>query len=410
MKNNSQEVIIVGSGFAGLIAAITLKQLDIPFKIFEATESPVNIGGSLTMFPNSMKVLRLIGLADIVIEHGVLMKKIKFQNNFGKHLVYRPQGTKNIYGEPTITIRRSKLQEIILSKMKELGIEIYYNKKLSEISENTDSVTLHFDDSTKVNGSIVIGCDGINSVVRKHVLKKEILPEYSGLLFVGGFVKNKQLIYELDLDYNTQYVSVGPTSWFAYSHIDNPEKKEKHLLWYCYLSQPKRLQKKDLLTIEDKEFLNKVLSFHKSWHHPIQKLVENTYEICKANVSDIVEIEKWYRGRSIVIGDAAHAMNPISGQGAGTAMEDGFLIANLIGIHKYNYESTFEDFVKLRKERTTKIARKARKSSKRTTIHFNKYIVMLRNITFALLTYLTPEKILNKNLLYDVEEELNKIK
>ena len=409
MTNNSNEVLIVGSGFAGLVTAITLRKSDIPLKIFEATESPTSIGGSVTMFPNSMKVLRLIGVADEVVDRGVVIEKVKFQNNFGKHLVYRPQGIKSIYGESTISIRRYKLYEILLNKAKELGIEIFYGKKVVEINENNSYVVLGFEDKSKYTGSILIGCDGINSTVRKHILNQNIMPEYSGLLYVGGFVNKKELIKELNLKSNIQYVSVGPTSWFAYGHIDNTENRSPTLLWFCYLANPKRLSKEELVLLKDKELLNKVLSFHKNWHQPIQKLIENTDELCKANVSDIIEIEKWYKERSIIIGDASHAINPISGQGAGTAMEDGYLLAKLLQKHNNDFKLAFKFIVMLRKKRTTLMGKKARDSSKRTTIPLNKNVVIIRNILFSLVTYFTPEKVLNKFLSYDVEKELEKL-
>lgn len=409
-NNNSQEILIVGSGFAGLISAISLQQSGIPFKLFEATNEPVNIGGSVTMFPNSMKVLRLVGVADNVIKTGVLIETVKFQDDSGKHLVNRPQGLKEIYGEPTINIRRAQLHEILRNRAIELGIDICYGKQVAEIKENNNSVELFFEDQSSYSGKLLIGSDGINSVVRKHILNQTILPKYTGLLYIGGFVRDQKLIQELSLDYKTQYVSVGPTCWFAYSHMDNENAKEPCVHWYSYVSQPERISKKELLSLPDSFYQDKASSVHAGWHQPIQKLIDNTEEIVKANVSDIVEIERWYKGRSIVVGDAAHAMNPVSGQGAGTAMEDGYLLTKLIEQHNEDHTLAFENLVKLRKERTSKIAKKARKSSGYATKQLSKSIIKLRNISFAALTYFTPESRLNKYLSYDVEKELAKTK
>ncbi|MDG1689726.1 MAG: FAD-dependent monooxygenase [Flavobacteriales bacterium] len=410
MNNASNEILIVGSGFAGLIAAITLKISGIPVKIFEAKKTTLNIGGSITMFPNSMKVLRLIGVADEVIINGVKMQIAKFQNNFGRHLVNRSMGKESVFGEPTITLKRSKLNESLIRKAEKLGIDIVYSKKVINVFESDKNITLEFEDKTRYNGKIVIGCDGINSSVRKYVLGKTIVPKYSGLIYFGGFVKNQKLIKNLNLDINTQYISIGPTHFFAYSYVDNPIRGNASVLWYCYLSQPNRLSKNELDKLDDKKVIKRVLSAHKGWHEPVQKLIKNTVEVCKSSISDIIEIDNWHKGKSLVIGDAAHALNPLSGQGAGIAMEDGFLIAKLIEKYNNDYALAFNNLVKLRKKRTTLIARKARKSSKKTTIKLNKYVVIIRNRTFAILTYLTPEKILNKFLFYDVEKELDKIK
>ena len=126
--------------------------------------------------------------------------------------------------------------------------------------------------------------------------------------------------------------------------------------------------------------------------------------------SDIVEIESWSRGRIIVIGDAAHAMSPLLGQGAGTAMEDAYALARLLEKFDGDYNLAFSELEKLRKPRTTLIAKRARKNSKRTIVEFNNFATKLRNKAFSLINYLTPEKYQNKIQLYDIEKELNKIK
>lgn len=410
MTSDSKDVLIIGCGFAGLVAAITLKQAGIPFKLFEANSEAIDTGGSITMFPNSMRVLRSIGVAEQVVEGGVVMEVAKFQDNNGKHMVNRSMGKKDIYGEPTITLRRSKLNNILHQKAQDLGIPISFNKKLVELIENEDEVSVRFEDGTSETGSIVLGCDGINSAVRNFVLSEKVLPNYVGLVYFGGFVDDQALIKRLGFDPHTQYISVGPTHFFAYSFVDNPATTDASLLWYCYLRQDNRMSKKELAHLPDNDVIKRVSSVHQGWHDPVEDLIKNTGEICKASISDIVEIDTWHKGRSVVLGDAAHAMNPLSGQGAGTAIEDGYLLGKLL--HKYDgdHQLAFENFEKLRKSRTSAIGKRARKSSKQTTKKYNSIITSLRNKAYAIVTFLTPEKLLNKHLSYDVDKELEQLK
>ncbi len=411
MKNNSQEVLIVGSGFAGLISAIMLKNANISCKLFEANPEIETSGDRLTIFTNSMKVMRLIGVADEVITKGFILEVLKFQDNHGKLMVNRSMGKKSAYGEPTVTIKRSKLHKIILEKAEKLGVEIIYGKKVIGVSENSTSVNLVFEDGTDYSGSFVIGCDGINSFVRRSVLNKDISPNYLGLVYFGGFVHNQELIKKLKLEEKTVYVSVGPANFFTYSYLKSREGSGNDTIhWNCFLSQPERLRKVELDRLQDKEVTERVLNVFARWNNPIEEIIENTSEVWKTSLSDIVEIESWSRGRIIVIGDAAHAMSPLLGQGAGTAMEDAYALARLLEKFDGDYNLAFSELEKLRKPRTTLIAKRARKNSKRTIVEFNNFATKLRNKAFSLINYLTPEKYQNKIQLYDIEKELNKIK
>ena len=412
MTGNSQEFLVVGSGFAGLIAGITLYNAKIPVRVFEANESRLDVGDRITLFPNAMKVLRLVGVADAVIQSGFVIEVAKIQDNFGNHMVYRSMGTQSIYGEPTVTIRRSKVHEIVYNKAKELGIGISHGKKVVGVKENEDGAQLDFADGTMYSGSAVIGCDGINSFLRGFVLDKDIQPNYAGIMYFGGYVDNQELIKKLGLGAKTHYISIGPTNFFSYSYVDNPEIAEvPTLMWNCYLSQPDRLRKEELDGLQFKEVINRVHLAHKGWHAPVEELILNAKEVSKGSVSDIVQIDNWHKGRVIVVGDAAHAQNPFfGGQGAGTAMEDAYMLAKIIEKFKGNYTQAFPVFEKVRRERTTLIAQRARKGCKQSTIKLNKYLVGIRNRVFSVLTFFSSEKRLNPFLSYDVAEELDKLK
>jgi 2-polyprenyl-6-methoxyphenol hydroxylase-like FAD-dependent oxidoreductase len=412
MKSNLKDILIVGNGFAGLIAGIILKKSNFPVKIFEANPKREDLGDRITLFPNAIKVLRLAGVADQVINEGYVIEIGKIKDNFGKHMINRSMGKKSAYGEPTVTCRRLKVHEILYKKAIDIGVEIYHEKKVIKIHEEENGVKLIFEDGSNYNGSLVIGCDGINSFVRKSILKNDFKPKYSGLMYFGGFVENQEFINKLDLKPKTHYISIGPTNFFSYCYVDNPEKYHNPtLMWNCYLREPNRLSKSELENIKLSQLIEKVYKAHKGWHSPIEELILNSIKISKGNISDVVEIDKWYKDRIIVIGDAAHAMNPFfGGQGAGTAMEDAYILAKLIEKYEGDYKIAFQTLEKLRKPRTTEIASRARKNCEKSTIEYNMTLLKLRNIAFSVLTYFTPEKILNKYISYDVEKELDKLK
>ena len=169
--------------------------------------------------------------------------------------------------------------------------------------------------------------------------------------------------------------------------------------------------REELENLKLPDIINRVSQAHKGWHSPVEELILNSVRVVKGSISDVVEIDNWYKERIIVIGDAAHAMNPFfGGQGVGTAVEDAYILAKLIEKHDGDYKLAFPTLEKLRKARTTKIASRARKNCDRSTIQYSKLLLKLRNKAFSTLTFLTPERKLNEFISFDVEEEINKIK
>lgn len=404
-------LLIVGSGFAGLTSAIFSKKAGLPLRIFEASQGPSNIGGSVTIFPNGMRILRDIGIREKVIEAGAKITAAVFNNENGIHMVDRSMGTEDLYSEPTITIRRAILLQLLIEKAESLGVVIEYGKKLSSVENGLESIRIKFEDNGEAEGQLLIGADGVNSQVRDYIHGKSITPNYSELIYLAGFVTDQSMLSSLKLKKEIQYVTVGPVGFFAYSYIDNVDTvNEPALLWYCYLDQKKRLSRQELNAMTDKEVVEKVAKAHEGWHSPIQDLVKSTSSVCKASVSDIVGLEKWSKGRAIIIGDAAHGMNPISGQGASTAMEDSALLVRLIVEFGEDYNFILEKFEEVRRPRVTKIGAKARNSSKMTMRYFGAFMRWIRNSAFKVLTKLTPESLANWSFIYDVRNDFDKIK
>ena len=404
MKDTSSDILIVGSGFAGLTAAINLKRLNIPFRIFEASPAATNIGGSVTIFPNGMRIFRDLGLREKVIESGVTITKAHFQDHNGRFIVLRSMGQEHIYAEPTITIRRALLNALLLEKAQELGIQVEYGKKFVSLEKHDDQVVVSFQDATKVRGRCLIGADGTHSLVREFVLENKFTPKYSKLVFWGGFVSDQSIVSKLQLDPNTQYVSVGPVGFFGYGYVDNVKKSEPSLLWYCYLRQEDRLSRQELDRYTDQEIIDKVLASHENWHEPVRTLIKNSTSFCRASVSDVLDLPQWSNGRVIIIGDAAHAMNPVSGQGASTAMEDAMILTDLLKDYTGDYQDLFRTFEAARKERVHKIAKKARESSRMTMLKVGPVIGWIRNKTFAIVTKVIPESVANWAFTYDVKK------
>lgn len=400
---------MVGGGLCGLTAAIFLKMANIPFRILEASDSPTNIGGTVTIFPNGMKVLRDCGVKDAVVARGASTRRAVIQDQRGRQFSTLTMGAVETYAEPTITIRRALLHRILIEKTESLGVEIEYGKRLVDISQNHDRVSVEFGDKTRAEGTVLIGADGVHSGVRNHVVPENGGPAYSGLVFFAGFVDDQELISRARLDRTAQYVTVGPIGFFGYSHVDHPTEPRPSVLWNCYLRQDDRIPSADLRTMTDEAIRQRVLAAHQGWHWPILDLIQNSTSFCRTSVFEVIGLDRWSRGRVVIIGDAAHAMNPVAGQGANMALEDAQLIVELLKHPGLPVEQVFKHFEEVRKPRVTRAARRAHRSSKLTMVRVSGLRQWVRNIAYAAMTRVIPDRWTNRKFRYEVVRDKEEI-
>lgn len=411
MESGGQDrrVLLVGGGLCGLTAAIFLKMANIPFRIFEASDRPTDIGGTVTIFPNGMRVLRECGIKEEVVGRGASIRQAIIQDHSGRPFAALTLGAVERYLEPTITIRRCLLHRLLAEKAQSLGVEIEYGKRLVDVSQDSLRIRLEFDDKTRAEGDVLIGADGINSIVRNFVVPESGGPAYSGLVFFAGFVDDQKLISQAQMRRDAQYVTVGPIGFFGYSHVDHPTEARPSVLWNCYLRQDDRIPGADLKALSDQAVRQRVLLAHRGWHSPILELIENSTSLCKASIFEVIGLDRWCRGRAIVIGDAAHAMNPVAGQGANMALEDAQLLVELLKYPQLPVEEVFRRFEEVRKPRVTQAARRAHRSSRRTMIKVNGLAGWLRNRAYAVLTRVVPDWWTNRRFGYEVGRDKGEI-
>ncbi len=404
-----RQVLIIGGGIAGLVTSILLKIAGIPARIFEANPSPSTIGGIVTIFPNGMRVLNECCIKNQIINHGALITRALIQDQSGKRFANQLLGSVELYSEPTINIRRVFLHQLLIEQATNLGIEILYGKRLIDISQSYGRVNVAFQDGTSASGSILIGADGVNSFVRNHVVPDFSGPTHSGLTYFAGFVEDQSLIAGVDLNPNFQYVTVGPVGFFCYSHVDNTANPLPSLLWSCYLAQHDRVPSTELKAMPDEIVRQKVMDAHQGWHRPIVDLVERSASFCKANVFEVIGLERWSRGRVIVIGDAAHAMNPVAGQGANTAIEDSHLLVELLKFRQFPIERVFQEFEIVRKPRVTKMAKRASNSSKLSMIRVGEKAAWFRNNAYGMMSRISSDHSIDWRYSYETRNDIDKI-
>jgi len=243
-----------------------------------------------------------------------------------------------MYGQPACGVKRSVLNLALKLELAEASIELHEGWKLQEIIEKEESVVAIAADGKEVEGSFLIGCDGIKSVTRSLVLAQHDIGEgdasYTGLTQASCYwnTRNKHLLTR---------IQEGGMSLTPASLMSNPSKLDiygPNAHFICYPVSPTTMswaitQKSNTETQETwRNFTPKetvaqrdiLLEQFRNWGSPVPELIAGAEGIIKYGLYDRPQLEprQWYslRGRCVLIGDAAHPTSPHLGQGANQAL------------------------------------------------------------------------------------------
>jgi len=343
------EIAILGAGVAGVATAIALKQRGHAVRVYERRLSQSNLGAGVVLWPNASFVLAELGLLpDIAAVGGRLLTMKRFSDS-GEHI-----GQLNIteldrrMGFPSYSILRRDLQRILLARACEFDIPIYHGKRALDIkSENSSYATVYFDDGDSAQAELVIGADGrMNSCARRYVLGNNI-PVFQGVVsWVGTMEARSDLMKEIAaLDY-----------WGVGKRFGIVAVNQSTLYWAGSIaaSAPSTARNANPKTDITAHFFN--------WPAIIRYVIEQSehHRICKVDLYDHDAVEIWHRERVLMIGDAAHASLPTSGQGASQALEDAWHLAQCLVSDDIDLDASLVTFTERRKTKThlmTKIAR-----------------------------------------------------
>ena len=189
---SSPKVLVIGCGIAGPVVACLLKQKGYEPIIFERSEAPGDVGASLMISPNGLKVLNLIGpLPDKLLQNGPAVLELCDYKASGEVLGHSdiPTEFAERYGQPAVGVKRTLITSWLREVAIENGIEVREGWKLEEIQETDDSVTAVFEGGKSESGCFLVGCDGLKAATRRLLLARGGIedgePSFTGLTQVG---------------------------------------------------------------------------------------------------------------------------------------------------------------------------------------------------------------------------------
>ncbi|MEQ7011298.1 FAD-dependent monooxygenase [Actinopolymorpha sp. B17G11] len=348
-----RKAIIIGAGITGPVTAMALRQAGLDATIYEAYDrSADGVGAFLTVAVNGLAALRLIAV-DARDFGGFDTPVLAMQNSAG-----RPLGTFAI-GRPdnglvSQSIRRSDLYIGLRDEAVRRGIAIEYGKKLLDATTGADGrVVATFADGTRAKGDLLIGGDGLNSRTRALLNPDGRPPRYTGLLNTGGFAHG--------IDVATQpgvfTMTFGRRAFFAYV------KRGPGDVWW-FANVPRAAEaSRDALAELASRWRTELQRLFADDHTPALQLIAHTDDILTPwNTCDLPTVARWHSASIVLLGDAAHAISPTSGQGASLAIEDGVVLAKCLR-DQPDTGAALAAFEALRRRRVEKLITRAKRTS-----------------------------------------------
>lgn len=389
---------IIGGGIAGMTCSVVLSKLGIESEIFEKKSRSELIGGSLTLYPNSIRILKYLDLFDEIKNQGWIINQATILNSNLEYLGVRELGNELRYGEPTVGIKRQSLIDILYYKTQNINIKYNFNE---------DIIKYDFNDKFSVIS------DGSSSLNRRRIDNLHTR-KFCKIIYFGGYIYcNEDYINSIQSllrinNFNQSVIVNGP-SFIGFSVIRH--NKSRAIYWYTHVKSEKPLTHNELAIMRNTSDISMVLNANINLPYQIIELLKKTNEIVTSNIYETYFDKLCYSDRYIIIGDAAHSINPLSGQGAGMAIEDAYIFGNFIAVNWDkikscdNIKDSLKIIYKKRSIRVNKVQIKSNISSKISALKLPKFLYYIRDKFISIQLLIFPNKY--QNSIFYKDKDIN---
>jgi 2-polyprenyl-6-methoxyphenol hydroxylase-like FAD-dependent oxidoreductase len=326
------QLAIIGGGIGGLTAALALRQCGFEPEVFEQAPALLDVGSAIALWPNAMRVLDRLQLADKILERAGVLEEVRWLDQHGRLI----NGVR-IYGArrfPSVALHRADLQHILLQALPETSIHLGHTLVSYELRDC--HVITKFTNGNSIESDFLIAADGVHSRVRAEFIKdgdpiergytiwRGISPAILSAIPPGTALE----LYGRGKRFGIGPIGLGRTGWWA--TVNNNHADDLSELFA-------------------------------GWYRPVLELIETTppSSILKTGAFDRLPVRNWGDRRMTMLGDAIHPTTPNLGQGGCLAMEDAVVLARCF--EKYGAsEQALRGYERCRYKRTTMISRYSR--------------------------------------------------
>jgi 2-polyprenyl-6-methoxyphenol hydroxylase-like FAD-dependent oxidoreductase len=340
--------VIVGAGIGGLAAAIALHRAGWLVRVLERAASPRELGFALLLAPNAVHALRQIGVADAVIAGGHVATDGEMRRTDGTVLRrFELHRLRDLLPEPTVTVLRPVLHGALLDALPAGALLL--TSEVTGLTQSADGVDVTIAGAGSVRADLVVGADGVGSVIRGLLHPNEPAPRSSGLFGLRGVAQG--VVTHMGSSSGAQYFGRGVEAGLGRAAKDTV---------YWYISLPREIA--TAAQMNPQRVLERLVP---KFDPRFRAIVTATRpdDMRLDELFDRAPLAEWGRGRVTLLGDAAHPMLPHAGQGAAQALEDAVALGRAF-MTGGDVEHARREYERVRIARTTEVVNLARRNAR----------------------------------------------
>jgi salicylate hydroxylase len=305
-------IAIIGGGIGGLAAAASLLRAGFDVQVYEQAQALSEVGAGINIGPNASRILNRFGIAAQLARNGVRPQTFDQRRwDDGRYLLRSPLGeaVETTFNAPYYTLHRGDLHRAIAAAVP--VDRVHLGHRFTHLVDHGDRVEAHFENGASISADVLIGADGIHSVVRLALFGAE-KPRFTGCVAYRGLVPANRLAH-LDLEATTQ-IWMGPDRHFVHYYVS-----ARKLVNFVAVTEEDSWQRESWV---DRGEVADALAAFAGWHDQVLSIIGAADETYKWALFDRTPLPRWSAGRVTLLGDSCHPMLPFMGQGAAQAIED----------------------------------------------------------------------------------------
>ena len=325
-------VLIAGGGVGGLALALMLHQRGIGCTVLEAAPEVKPLGVGINTLPHAIRELAALDLLPALDGVGIRTRELRYLNRFGQEIWKEPRGIWAGHEVPQFSIHRGHLHQVLwqAAEARLPTGALLRHARLLGFTQDEAGVTVHLADGRSLRGDVLIGADGIHSVIRTSLHPDDGGIRWNGIqmwrgavewpafeggdtMIVAGDMKEKLVLYPIAPGASP---ATRLTNWVVCAQIGDASKPPPRREDWSRAGQ-----------------LDEVLAHVARFRIPfldVAALVRATSEFWEYPMCDRDPLPFWTQGRVTLLGDAAHPMYPVGSNGASQAVLDARCLADLL--------------------------------------------------------------------------------
>ncbi|OLN87168.1 putative oxidoreductase YetM [Colletotrichum chlorophyti] len=336
MAKSQYEVAVIGGGIAGMALALSLASHSISSTIYEMrspTPQPHHAGGGMMLSPSALRILDSLSLYAPLLEHAYRFDYVYYKDRSETTVDRFPLGGASEFGYDAVRIFRQELVDVLARACVDRGVRIKYGaqaKFVGVVREDEESVEFELGSGQRRRAGLLVGADGIHSRVRNSYVAPDVKPGFVGLAALTYAVPTAQLRVPEDKDYVFP-VSVASSNGVFVLAPQGVDGREMLAGTQVPFDAERAALPREALLAGKEALKARLRQNEEAWPDVVRSALEGIRDET-INVWPfymLPALGRWasQKGRVVVIGDAAHAFPPTTGQGASMAFEDAVSLA-----------------------------------------------------------------------------------